>query len=264
MPQQSNPYAAPASRVDDIAAPSGAVRLIAAGRPVPAGHGWDWLARGWNLFKRNPGTWILISLIFFAIVLVSSLIPLIGFFATSLLGPILLAGVMRGCAEVERGGSIEVSHLFAGFREKTSSLVVVGLLYVVGSLVILAVIGVLFGFGLIPVFLGQVEPDVAATLQLFLLAFLVMLALSIPLWMAMWFATPLVVLHDLPPVSAVKASFLGCIKNILPFLIYGLLGFAAMIVASLAFMLGWLVLAPVLIGSVYAGYRDIFTEPAPA
>ena len=262
MPEQSNPYAAPASRVDDVAGTLTSVRLIPAGRTVPAGHGWQWFATGWDLFKRNPGAWILITLIFLGIVLLCSWVPFIGFVATSVLSPILLGGVMLGCAELERGGTIEVSHLFAGFREKTSSLVAVGLLYVAGIAAILVLLGLMFGFSLIPVFLGQAQPDVGSALRLFILALLVMMALSIPLWMAMWFAAPLVMLHDVKPVDALKASFLGCIKNIVPFLIYGLIGFVAMILGTLPLLLGWLVLGPILMGSIYAGYRDIFTEPA--
>jgi uncharacterized membrane protein len=262
MPEPSNPYAAPASRVDDIAATSAASRLIPDGRKVPAGHGWEWLAAGWDLFKRNPGTWILIGLIFFGILMLSSWVPVIGFVASSVLSPVLLGGAMLGCASLEQGGSIEVSHLFAGFREKTTPLVMVGVLYLAGLVAILLVVGVMFGFSMIPVFLGQAQPDVGAALQIFMLAVLVTLALSIPLWMALWFAAPLVMLHDMKPVDAFKASFLGCIKNIVPFLIYGLISLLAMIVATLPLFLGWLLLGPVLIGSIYAGYRDIFTETA--
>ncbi len=261
MPEPSNPYAAPASRVDDIAATAAAQRLIPDGRKVPAGHGWQWFATGWDLFKRSPGTWILIGLIFFGILMLSSWVPVIGFLATSVLSPVLLGGVMLGCASLERGGSIEVSHLFAGFREKTTPLVMVGVLYLAGLVAIVLVVGVMFGFSMVPVFLGQAQPDVGAALQIFMLAVLVTLALSIPLWMALWFAAPLVMLHDMKPVDAFTASFVGCLKNIGPFLIYGLISVLALIVATLPLLLGWLLLGPVLIGSIYGGYRDIFTEP---
>lgn len=264
MPEPSNPYAAPTSRVDDIAGTSAALRLIPEGRAVPAGQGWQWLATGWDLFKRNPGAWILITLIFLGIVMLCSSIPFIGFVATSVLSPVLLGGVMLGCAELERGGSIEVSHLFAGFREKTSSLVVVGLLYLGGSVAILVLVGLMFGFSLIPVFLGQAQPDIGGALRIFMLALLVAMALYIPLFMALWFAAPLVMLHDMRPVDALKASFLGCIKNIVPFLIYGVISAVAMIIATLPLLLGWLVLGPVIMASVYTGYRDIFTESVAA
>ena len=264
MAEQSNPYAAPASRVDDVADTSASIRFIPGGRSVPAGNGWQWIATGWDLFKRNPGAWILITIIFVAILGLCSWVPFIGFVAVYVLTPVLLGGVMLGCATLERGGTIEVSHLFAGFREKTSPLVLVGLLYLAGIMVILVVVGLLFGFSLIPVFLGQQQPDVGAALLIFALASLVMLALSIPLMMAIWFAAPLVMLHDVKPVDALKSSFLGCIKNIIPFLVYGVITLVAAFLATLPILLGWLVLGPVLMASVYAGYRDIFTQATSA
>ena len=209
MAEQSNPYAAPASRVDDVADTSASIRFIPGGRSVPAGNGWQWIATGWDLFKRNPGAWILITIIFVAILGLCSWVPFIGFVAVYVLTPVLLGGVMLACATLERGGTIEVSHLFAGFREKTSPLVLVGLLYLAGIMVILVVVGLLFGFSLIPVFLGQQQPDVGAALLIFALASLVMLALSIPLMMAIWFAAPLVMLHDVKPVDALKVEFPG-------------------------------------------------------
>lgn len=264
MSEQPNPYAAPASRVDDVGVTPASIRLLAGGRSVPAGNGWLWLAHGWQLFKRNPGGWMLIFIVFLAIVVLCSWVPFIGFVASYVLTPVLLGGVMAGCAALERGEQIEVAQLFAGFREKTSSLVIVGLLYLAGMLAILAVVGLVFGFSLVPAFLGRPQPDIAAALSVMLLATLALLALSIPLLMAVWFAAPLVMLHDVRPVDALKTSFVGCLKNIVAFLVYGVIAFIAAVVASLPLLLGWLVLGPVLMGSIYAGYRDIFTEPAPA
>jgi hypothetical protein len=47
-----------------------------------------------------------------------------------------------------------------------------------------------------------------------------------------------------------------------PFLIYGIVLFVLAMIASIPFGLGWLVLGPVVFGSVYAAYRDIYV-PAP-
>jgi uncharacterized membrane protein len=263
MAEQPNPYAAPASRVDDVAsaAPRSA-RFIPGGKSVPAGNGWQWIASAWELFKRNPGGWILIFIIFFGILMLCSWVPFIGFVAMDVLTPILMGGVVLGCASLERGGPLEVSHLFAGFREQTGALATVGLLYLAGTLVILLVVGLIFGFSLVPIFMGAGPPETAEALTLILLASLVMLALLIPVLMAVWFASPLVVLHGLKPVDAIKTSFLGCLKNILPFLIYGVIALLLGIVATIPILLGWLVLGPVIMASVYTGYRDIFTEPA--
>jgi uncharacterized membrane protein len=69
-----------------------------------------------------------------------------------------------------------------------------------------------------------------------------------------------VVFHGQSAAQAMKASFVACLKNIVPFLVYGVLTFLLAILASIPFGLGWLVLGPVLAGSLYAGYRDIFFE----
>ena len=92
----------------------------------------------------------------------------------------------------------------------------------------------------------------------FYLAMLVGIALMIPLMMTFWFAPSLVALNDIPALTAMKLSFLGCIKNILPFLLYGLIAFVLMLIAVIPFGLGLLILSPVLIASIYAGYRDIY------
>src|SRR5262245_51023615 len=162
MPESSNLYAAPGSRVEDVVDSAAVWHLIAMGCTVLADHGWQWLAAAWDLFKRNSGVWILIGLIFVGVVMLSSSIPFIGPIAVSILGTILFGGVMRGCAELDRGRAIEVAHLFAGFREKTSSLVAIALFYVVGSLVILAIVGLIFGFAVVPVLMGQTPPDPGA------------------------------------------------------------------------------------------------------
>ena len=56
-----------------------------------------------------------------------------------------------------------------------------------------------------------------------------------------------------------KVSFFGCLKNIVPFLLYGVVMMVLCVVAAIPVMLGYLVLGPVIIASIYTGYRDIFT-----
>ena len=84
------------------------------------------------------------------------------------------------------------------------------------------------------------------------LSILVMMALMIPVAMAIWLAPALVVLSDRGAVEAMKESFAGCLKNIVPFLLYGVVLFVASIVAAIPLFLGWLVLGPVFAGSIYA------------
>ena len=92
----------------------------------------------------------------------------------------------------------------------------------------------------------------------FVLALLVVLALALPLYMALWFAPSLVVFNNLKPFDAMKASFLACLKNLVPFLLYGVIMLVLCMIAAIPLGLGFLVLGPVAIASIYAGYRDIF------
>jgi len=70
-----------------------------------------------------------------------------------------------------------------------------------------------------------------------------------------------VVFHDHGAIDALKGSFFGCLKNILPFLIYGLILMVASFIATIPLLLGWLVLGPVIGASVYTAYRDIYLKP---
>jgi uncharacterized membrane protein len=68
-------------------------------------------------------------------------------------------------------------------------------------------------------------------------------------------------LHQMGAVEAMKQSFLGCLKNVLPFLLYGVILFIAGFIASIPVLLGWLIAGPLLAASIYTAYRDIyFTE----
>jgi uncharacterized membrane protein len=49
-------------------------------------------------------------------------------------------------------------------------------------------------------------------------------------------------------------------RNIVPFLLYGLVGVGLAIVATIPLLLGWLVLGPLTIASLYTGYCDIYED----
>jgi uncharacterized membrane protein len=91
-----------------------------------------------------------------------------------------------------------------------------------------------------------------------LLALLVGLVLTVPLAMAVWFAPALVVFRNVVPLDAMKSSFNVCLKNLVPFLVYGVILFVLAVVAAIPFGLGFLVLMPVLIGAQYASYVDLY------
>ncbi len=59
-------------------------------------------------------------------------------------------------------------------------------------------------------------------------------------------------------IDAIKHSFGGAWKNLLPFVIFMLIYAALSIVAAIPFGLGFLVLLPVVTAANYCSYKDIF------
>jgi uncharacterized membrane protein len=251
----TDPYAAPKAPVADAPAAVLEGEFVPEGQAQPAGNGWSWIASGWGVFRQNPGIWILIVVIFFVLAIVIQIIPVVGPIAMTLLGPVFVGGLMIGCRALEQGDSLEVGHLFAGFRENTGKLVLVGVFSLVAFILVLVVIGLLVGGSVFALAAGGHSNVRVGGL---VLAVLVGLALALPIYMAMWFAPALVALQEMDAIEALKASFFACLKNILSFLVYGIIMFVLAIVAAIPLGLGWLVLAPVLIASVYTAYRDIF------
>ena len=258
----TNPYAAPKAAVADETVVLNA-EFVPGGQLRPAGNGWTWIADGWELFKRQPGLWIGIVVLAFVIFAAASLIPVVGPLATTLFGPVFAAGIMAGCRTLDSGGELELGHLFAGFRERTGTLIAVGALYLAATLVVLLVVSLIMGVGMMTMMGGGDPQEVAAMGMTIVLAVLIMFALLLPAVMAIWLAAPLVVFHEHGAVEAMKGSFAGCLKNILPFLVYSVVLFVFAIAATLPLMLGWLVLGPVFAASVYASYRDIYLKPRP-
>ena len=94
----------------------------------------------------------------------------------------------------------------------------------------------------------------------FLFAALIALAVTIPVIMAFYFAPALIIFNDLDVMQALKLSFRGCMRNIMPFLLFGILMILLSILAMIPLGLGMLILAPVGMISIYVCYKDIFLQ----
>ena len=176
--------------------------------------------------------------------------------------PVLFGGIMLTCDKARQGNEITFGDVFAGFSSHFSKLAGIGLATLLMYLVIFGVIAAIFGTASSLVLSGMEDlqaSDPAVAIAI-VMAALVMLGLSVPVYMAVWFSYALVTINNFSVVQALKTSFSGCLKNIVPFLIYGLMMFLFAILATIPLMLGWLILGPVLFASFYTGYRDIFYE----
>lgn len=241
-------------------------------RIVAAVQGWAWIAGGVRLFLRSPLMWIVLVLILFVAMKVVNYLPILALVAV-LLMPVFLAGLMDGCRTLEEGRQLEIAHLLRGFRKNAAQLVTIGGVSLVGNLVILMIVVAIGGDAFAtmaktlaksPTITPQITEQMQAATVEVTKAALVGAAISLPLLMALWFAPLLTYFHDVTPLQALKSSFIACLKNFLPMAVYGLLILAALIVlVPIGVRLGhydlglWL-MAPVLVPSIYASYKDIY------
>jgi uncharacterized membrane protein len=82
---------------------------------------------------------------------------------------------------------------------------------------------------------------------------------------ALWFAPPLIALHDMPMTHAMRWSLYAALANLGAMVVYGLALMSLFFVALIPWGLGLLVVIPMMAISTYIGYRDVFeaaAEPA--
>ena len=203
--------------------PAGSGAAVAPREPriVDAGRGASWWGEGWRLFTPDVGVWLLIMLILIAIHVCGAFIPVVGLIYTGL--AILIMLIVAGMMIAIFG--VAILGMLTGAADPSQTGIALG------SVVVAVLLGILF-----------------------------FLLLLLPLIMALWFAPALVMLGEFSPGAAMKASFHGCLRNVIPFLMYGAIGLVLAIIATIPFGLGWFVLGPVTIASVYASYCDIFED----
>lgn len=234
-------------------------------RRLAAGAGTSFWGEAWRIFCAAPLTWMLILVAYVAISIVLAVIPVIGSVVHLVLTPVFVAGMMLGCDALARGRPLEFAHLFAGFKDgRFGPLAVVGLillaLVIVFGILMVAGAFVTIGMSGLGALLDYGDPLTIAGAAGIGALVLLLLALTgaTLLWMALWFAPALVTLDGMEPVAALKKSFDACLANIAPFLVYGLLYIGLALLATIPLGLGWLVLAPMIVASCYASWRQIF------
>lgn len=225
-------------------------------RAMAASAGWDWISDAWQIFKSNMGLWIITAIVILVISIVMGLIPVIGTFA-GVLNVFFVAGVAYMAHKTVNNQPVNVGDVFVGFQQNALQIALVFVLGVVAMIAILLVMGLLAG--ILGVGFGSLMGE-NASIMMMLLLLLVGLALIIPISMAMWFAPILALLNNMPAIDAMKLSFKGCLRNILPFFVFSLIMLVLTLVAMIPIGLGLLITIPVAMIATYTAYRQIFTQ----
>jgi hypothetical protein len=248
-------------------------------RIVPARSGAKWLARGFALFRKNPPTWLLLVFGYWLAVALLGQLPYLGPALSMVLLPAFTMSFMVLCAELESGGPLRPSVLLEGLRARFLSLAALGVLYLISVLLVLAIASLADDGTLLDWALAGREPPAEAIADgRASRALLTAAVAGTPVLLAFWFAPPLVGWDRMGAVQSLFYSFFAGWRNWRAFLVYGailmLAGVALLAALTLvavltrgradvlrSAMLVFTVLSlPILFGSFYASYRDVFPE----
>ena len=82
----------------------------------------------------------------------------------------------------------------------------------------------------------------------------------LPVFMMIMYSPLLVFFHDVPAYQAMKMSFTACLRNIMPFLLFGIVMLVIFFVVAIPFGLGFIVVFPLLYAASYVSYRQVLTS----
>jgi hypothetical protein len=250
-------------------------------RIVPARHGITWLRQGWGSFRRSPMAWLaLVSLYWFLVALLNQ-VPYIGPVLATIFLPAFSVSFMTVTKSIEGGQMPALSMLWAGFLQRTSTLITLGGLYLIamlGSLGLSALAdgGVLFNW------IVSGEPPAEAAIRDGRLASALIVAglTGTPILMAFWFSPVLAAWRGMGAAKSLFYSFFASLRNWRAFLMYGMAMMAIGMLMSIALtllavlfggnaavlrgiMLGLtMIMLPTVFASFYFGYREVFPEDA--
>jgi len=248
-------------------------------RIVPARNGWSWLVKGFALFRKNPPMWLFLVFTYWLAVALLGQIRYLGPAASTVLLPAFSVSFMVVCAVLERGGMLRPALLVSGFRSGPSTLILLGVLYLLAIVAVLGVASLADAGALLLWVLSGREPSEDALLDgsVSLAMFVASLAAA-PVLMAFWFAPVLAAWNRIGALQSLFYSFFAVWRNWRAFLVYGAVLFLAgvifmtaitalavamqgkvQVLRSFALVVTLLTL-PTLFASFYASYRDIFPE----
>ena len=250
-------------------------------RIVPAKNGWFWLQRGFALFRKNPPMWLFLVFTYWLAVALLGQIRYLGPATSTVLLPAFSVSFMVMCAVLDRGGSLRPALLVSGFRNGPSTLIVLGVLYLLSIIAVLGIASLAdAGALLLWVLSGREPSDEALRDGSVSRAMLVATLAAAPVLMAFWFAPVLAAWNRIGAAQSLFYSFFAVWRNWRAFFVYG----AVLSLAGAVFMMAvtavavlmqgnvqllrslalifTLITLPTLFASFYTSYRDIFPENA--
>lgn len=232
-------------------------------RRLSAADGLDWYRQGWGLFKAQPAMLVLLFLAVFVLYMLLGLIPL-GGLILAFVAPALCGGYYLALRQADAGVTPGFEHLFRAFTDADlrNPMLTLGLV-ALGAQILMALIGLAMIGGSIGAMTSFTDMEHGALIGMggmgvAVLALLANLVIAVAVWLALFFAIPLVMLDGVAPVEALKLSLQANLSNFLPWLVFSLALIPLTVIAMIPFGLGLLVLFPIVGAAIYRAYGQTF------
>ncbi|GKT18365.1 membrane protein [Acidovorax sp. SUPP2522] len=224
---------------------------------VPARAGLDWVRLGIRVFWRQPMALAALFFMTMAAMSLATLLPLIGPAVALALLPSATLAMMVAAGEATQGRFPTPALLLVAFRtgrQRLRDMLILGALYAMGFLAVMAISALVDDGQFARVYLGgeQLTREVAEAGD-FQAAMWLALALYVPLSLLFWHAPGLVHWHGVPPVKALFFSMVACLRNFSAFTVYGLVWTGVFLGAGIVVSIGVTLLALLGLGSGVAG-----------
>jgi len=174
------------------------------------------------------------------------------------LQPVFFASFAIAALRQSAGERVVMGDLFLGFRRNLRALVNLGAILLIAEIAIFAFMAAL---GLPMAGSGETTFTVSEYVKMlkgkeWILT--IGLVLTVLVKGSLWFAPPLIALHDMPMTHAMRWSLYAALANFGAMIVYGLALTGLFFVALVPWGLGLLVVIPMMVISTYIGYREVF------
>jgi hypothetical protein len=96
----------------------------------PARRGFAWLLESWAMFSRARMPWLVLISIYYVILLLVNVVPIVGQLVWPLLKPVFAVGLLAAAWAQERGGAPGPADLFKGFKANVRALLPLGVVFI--------------------------------------------------------------------------------------------------------------------------------------
>ncbi len=233
---------------------------------VPARTGILWVKLGIRTFIKQPLALAGLFFIYMVAVFMMARVPVVGVLVAGLLVPAATLGLMAAAEQASQGRFPMPTVLLSAFRvgrQRAGAMLVLGVLYTLGSLAATGGASLIIGGAPTPQ-PNEVDPTT-----------LLALALHTPLFMMFWHAPALVHWHGVTPVKSLFFSVVACLRNMGALLLYAFLWLGIFLASGMVFgLLGGLIggaemaravmmpvallMAAMFSTSIYFTFRDSF------